>query len=252
MDWISAPNGLQGYRQRFNGWANPISTDPRDYYCQPYLLEELGKFGNRLFTAIGCSRTVPAADGFSFQSLCTHFATHLRLAMRLATLEEQYRWLSQATDLFLTSLSLIGTTLAQRIYSSSPLDKAIEGPLITLSAEPITALREAEESLEAMTNQRVEWELYNNTSSSHAAAAIPDQLPLLSQRRIKGPARPRPLDAQKAKKPKLPQGALADSPRPTGLHSQARFWRGCALETEIHSSSPGKCGTSRLSPATSE
>lgn len=53
MDWISAPHGLQGYRQRFNGWAEPIITDPRDHFCQPDLVDELGEFGNRLFVAIG-------------------------------------------------------------------------------------------------------------------------------------------------------------------------------------------------------
>lgn len=105
MDWISAPHGLQGYRQRANGWVEPIITDPRDHFCQPDLLDELGVFRNRLFVAIGCSPTVTGDRGFSFQSLCSHFASHLRLARRLSTLEEQYRWLAQASELFLISRS---------------------------------------------------------------------------------------------------------------------------------------------------
>lgn len=64
MNWISAPHGLQGYRQRSNGWTQPIATDPRDFYCQPDLLEELGSFGNRLFVSIGCSKVVPLREGF--------------------------------------------------------------------------------------------------------------------------------------------------------------------------------------------
>lgn len=144
-------------------------------------------------------------EGFSFQSLCAHFASHLRLARRLSTLDEQYRWLAQASDLFVTALNRIGTTLAQIIYSSSPLDKTIEGPLIRHSADPFLALREAEESLEAMTNHPTDWEIFSGSSSTRTA--VPDQLPLLSQRRLKGPARPPPHDSpNKSKKAKMSSG----------------------------------------------
>ncbi|KAL3893637.1 MAG: hypothetical protein SGPRY_014093, partial [Prymnesium sp.] len=212
MDWISAPHSLQGYRQRCNGWAEPIITDPRDHFCQPDLVDEPGEFGNRLFVAIGCSRVVAKDKGFSFQSLSAHFASHLRLR-RLSTLDEQYRWLAQASDLFVTTLNLIGTTLAQIIYSSSPLDKTIEGPLIRHSAEPLLALREAEDSLEAMTNHRTDWEIFSGGSSTRMA--VPDQLPLLSQRRLKGPARPPPHDSpSKSKKAKMSSG---DPPKSAGL-----------------------------------
>lgn len=194
MDWISAPHGLQGWRQADNGWTRPQVVDPADHYCQPDLLTELGNFGHRLFLAIGCADHV--ASGYTFLTLCLRFAEHLRLARRLDTLQEQYAWLERSSSKFVAALGVVSNNLSQKLYSSNPATRTLRGPLIDDDAEPLAAIANAEISLERMTENRQDWEIFRASSSSSHPPAAGDTLPLLSQRRIKGVSRPPPRSSE--------------------------------------------------------
>lgn len=184
MDWIAAPHGLQGYRQYSNGWIAPIVTDSRDYFCQPELMREFGKFGDRLFRALGCTVT-SAIDGFTFDKLCDFFAEHLSMARRLVTLEEQYAWLQNAVNNFKAALIQIGTSLREKVYSADPASVVLTEVLLPRSAECIQACLLAEEQLEIGTDQRQNL-AHVFTIPSSSQTPVSDSLPLLSQRAVKG------------------------------------------------------------------
>lgn len=75
MDWIKAPHGVQGDRQLVYGWETPRTIRPLDYYCQADLHRELGGFGVRLFSALGCTVDSPE-QGYDFRQLCEFVADH--------------------------------------------------------------------------------------------------------------------------------------------------------------------------------
>lgn len=212
MDWIAAPHGLQGYRQYSNGWVAPITTDPRDYFCQPELMREFGKFGDRLFRALGCT-VASTINGFTFDKLCDFFAEHLSMARRLVTLEEQYSWLQNAVNNFKAALIQIGTSLREKVYSADPASVTLTEVLLSRSAECIQACLLAEQQLEIGTDQRQNL-AHVFTIPSSSQTPVSDSLPLLSQRTVRGKTqRPKELaESEKANSKKAKGKAAVITP----------------------------------------
>lgn len=180
MDWYAAPNGLQGYRQRLNGWMSPMQTHKLDYYIQPDLLRELGAFGQRLFIALGCT-VESTAEGYDFAGLCGFFADHLNLARRLCTLDEKYTWLENAQKQFTAALAYISTSIRQKVYSSEPASVSLSRLLVPVTAECIQTCLAAQSEVKTLTAHRQKWQHIFNVSSS-SMAPVSDILPLLSDR----------------------------------------------------------------------
>lgn len=187
-----------------NGWSRPQLVHPTDYYCQPDMLDDLGKFGHRLFLAIGCENQV--SSGYTFSTLCSGFADHLRLARRLDALHEQYTWLERASAKFVAALGFIGNSFSQKIFSSNPAARSLRGPLIPDDAEPLAPIINSEVSLERMTESRQDWEIFRAApySSSQQRLLAGEALPLLSQRKLKGGARPPPQISEGKRPAKRP------------------------------------------------
>lgn len=179
MDWIAAPHGLNGYLQALYSRAQPAVTDPRDYFSRVEQLNDLGEFGQRLFTALGCT-IGDLDDGFDFKGLCAFYAKHLQCSWKCANQEDQIVWMEESAASFKSSLSLLGATLRQKIYSADPASIVLTRMLIPSASEEIQACLRKQKTLEEFANWRVN---YQSMCPPRGTPLGSDALPLLSRKK---------------------------------------------------------------------
>lgn len=180
MDWFAAPHGLNGYLQAKHSRVQPAVTDPRDYFARIEQLRELGEFGQRLFTALGCTVHDPEA-GLDFQELCTFYADHLHCSWQCANQEDQLQWIEEAAASFKATLSLLGATLRQKVYSADPSAVVLTRGLVSLASEEIQSCKRKQETLEEFANWRVHYQSLCPPKGTPLASEV---LPFLSRRRL--------------------------------------------------------------------
>lgn len=194
-DLLSPPSGYLSYKQALDGRPSPLRIDKADHYCIPEIVDELGEWLQRFYSAIGYRRVVDESVGFSVEGFCSYFAKHLRLATRLATRDEQLTWLSNSVMQFKAALMIIGT-LTRSIIGSSAIATAslasiqftypngttmtVARPAIEKSSAPVVELERMKASLDTMTSLRQDWSLFSPSSSS-AAPHDSTRLPRLSE-----------------------------------------------------------------------
>lgn len=153
-------------------------TDPRDYFAHPAQLVELGKFGQRLFTALGCT-VESSVPGFDFEGLCNFYSDHMLQAWKCINQEDQLKWIEEAADSFRSALAALGASLQQRIYSSDPANVVLPRVLIPVASEQIQACRNKQTSLNTLAEFRVNYESIMPQSGTPLDSY---ELPLPSQR----------------------------------------------------------------------
>lgn len=179
MNWIAAPHGLNGYLQALHLRAQPAVTDPKDYFARVEQLNDLGEFGQRLFSSLGCT-VGDLDDGFDFKGLCAFYARHLQCSWKCANQEDQLVWMEESVASFKSSLSLLGATLRQKVYSADPASVVLTRVLVPRASEEIQACLKKQRTLEEFANWRVN---YQSLCPPRGTPLGSDVLPLLSKKK---------------------------------------------------------------------
>lgn len=178
MDWFKAPHGLNGYLQALQSRAAPAFTDPRDYFAVPEQMIELGKFGQKLFTALGCT-VGDVAQGKDFNMLCEFYAEHLKCSWKCVNQEDQLKWIENSATSFKGALAAIGASIRQRVYSANPGTATLPRALLSNSAEQIQVCLRQQSSMETLAEFRAQ---YGSLGESTGTALGNTHLPLPSER----------------------------------------------------------------------
>ena len=189
-DWIAAPHGLMGLKQRRDGALQPIVHDKRDYFCQPQLITELCQFLHVLLTGIGGVAT--SSSGFTFLTLGAFFSNHLNKATRQTTETQVVNWVIRASNQFQSALTAIRLRLRSIILAARPADVTLKTHILEFDAACIQPLRNAERLVEEIADRRAEQEALDGapSGSSSGAAHNSYSLPLLSKVKSLTPANP--------------------------------------------------------------
>ena len=188
---MDPPHGFLAYKQALDGRPAPQKIDRLDHYCIPEIMEDFGEWLQRFYSAVGYRRTIDETVGFSVEGFCLFYAKHLRMATRLATKDEQVKWLSDSVMQFKAVMLILGTTTRSTIGSSALATASLALVLVTLpdgsqatvarpaierSAAPVLELLRMQESLDTMTALRQDWSIFlpsAGTATSHDATRLP-------------------------------------------------------------------------------
>ena len=188
-DWIKAPHGCLGWKQRQNNSAAPMAYDPRDYYCIPELLSLLCQFLHKLLVSIGAATT--STLGYTMITLGEFFCAHLHMSSKLATKEQMVAWIQRSSDTFALTLLRVGQHMRSIVDSRTPGEETLNTYILPFNHEVLAELKSAETLLdEFLEKQAMEMRLTGSSSSS-AVSSASLVLPLLSEHGGSGATNPK-------------------------------------------------------------
>lgn len=223
IDWYKAPYGLNGYLQALHSQPKPAVTDTRDYYADPDHLLELGQFGQRLFTALGCT-VDDSTPGLNFAEMCSFYAEHIKFARKCATLEDQLKWINESAASFRSSLAAIGAMVRQRVYSADPASVRLPRVLLPIASEQVQACRSKQTSLNTLAELRAQYDSFCPQTGTPIKGS---HLPLPSEYSRAQPKSPWKKPEKITKKEPLPSAEEREERPPwaqPGARSDSHKW----------------------------
>jgi hypothetical protein len=216
--WIGAPNGYLAWRAADNGQAISV-VDERDYNVIPAVVTGACAFKQRALSALGVPASLPpGTNGYSLPEFATFYVEHIERARTLLSLEEQLKWLREASGCFEDAMVALSAKLKAKVYTPKPADCSLNEVFIPKDSGAVPVLVEAQRLLDDVRDKRAEFASFLPTQGTSKVDTL--SLPLLSahaKARKPGPTKGGEIQDTSKRPPDDLQGGgpKSKSPKPT-------------------------------------